>query len=326
MFIFRVLMTICLSVTLSVSAAFGQEDKFKIIVVSGPLADPFFSALKQGADDAARDLGIDYHYATVQGFDNIEGEFVRLLDQVVTLAPDVMIVSNFFPNALNPILKRATSSGIPLVVMDAGYANWREVGAFAYVGYDTDELGRRAGDIMAKSGVRNGLCINYVPGSLALESACRRYISAIAEAEGAGKILTIPLQDSQNPQAVLQAIKGALHADNTIDGIWSLGIRQTTLAAQAAIESGYEEGSIKIGGTGLSTQVLEAIRDGKVLFAADLQAYTYGYYSLILAYQKHRYDLLPMEPLLFGPRFIYQKDAQTILDINARHVGVRGLN
>jgi len=322
---FPVLIALILSFLTPVATALAQTDNPHIIVVSGPLLDPFFSALKKGADDAARDLRINYHYSTVSGWDNIEAEFARLMTQAADLKPDALIVSNFFPAALNPVLQKATQSGIPLIVIDAGFAHWRQVGAFAYVGYDTDELGSRSGKIMADNGVKNGLCINYVPGSLALEAACQHYIKMLTEAGGTGKMLTIPLQDSQNPQMVLQAIKGALNADRNIDGIWSLGTTQTPLAARAVAEMGYEDGVIKIGGTGLSTQVLEALRDGKLLFAADLQAYTYGYYSIVMAYQKNRYDLVPIEPVIFGPRFIYQDDAQKIIDINEKYVGIRGI-
>ncbi len=38
---------------LSVMPALAQDAPPSIIVVSGPLFDPFFSALKKGADDAA---------------------------------------------------------------------------------------------------------------------------------------------------------------------------------------------------------------------------------------------------------------------------------
>jgi len=326
MILFRVLVTSVLFVFIFVTSALTQTDSPKIIVVSGPLLDPFFSALKKGADDAARDLKIDYQYSTVSGWDNIEGEFARLITQAGDLKPDALIVSNFFPNALNPILQKASNAGISLIIMDAGYAHWRQVGAFAYVGYDTDELGARSGKIMADSGVKNGLCVNYVPGSLALETACQHYIEAIAAAGGTGKMLAIPLQDSQNPQMVLQAIKGTLNADRSIDGIWSLGAPQTPLAVRAVSEMGYADGAVKIGGTGLSSQVLEGLRDGKILFAADLQAYTYGYYSVIMAYQKARYDLTPIEPVIFGPRFIYHDGAQKILDINEKYVGIRGIH
>jgi hypothetical protein len=36
------------------------DDKISIIMGGGPLWDPFFGAMKKGADDAAKDLGVDY--------------------------------------------------------------------------------------------------------------------------------------------------------------------------------------------------------------------------------------------------------------------------
>ena len=52
---------------------------------------------------------------------------------------------------------------------------------------------------------------------------CNGYIEGLKAAGGDGKMLTIPVQDAQNQQAVLQAVKGALQADTAIDGIFTLG-------------------------------------------------------------------------------------------------------
>jgi simple sugar transport system substrate-binding protein len=311
----------------SVMPGFAQDDAPPtIIMVSGPLFDPFFSALKKGADDAARDLGIEYQYSTVQDVNNIQADLARLTDQAVAAQPDVLIVGNFFPDATSPIIKRATEAGLPVIIQDGGYATWKDVGAFTYVGYDPDQLGVRSGNIQVDAGVKNGLCVNHVPGNPTLEALCNAYVKAVTDAGGTGKVLTIPLQDAQNPQAVLQAIQGSLEADPSVDGIMTLGATQTTLAAQAAGETGHADGVIKIGGMGLSTKVLEDIRDGKVMFGVDLQAYLDGYYAIILAYQKAKYDLAPVEPIFVGPRFIYQADAQKVIDVNTKYVGIRGTN
>lgn len=312
---------------LSVGPALAQDDAAPtIIVVSGPLFDPFFGTLKKGADDAARDLGIEYQYSTVQDLNNVQADLARLLDQAVAAEPDVLVAGNFFPDATGPIIKRATEAGLPVIVQDGGYSTWQDVGAFTYVGYDPDQLGVQAGQIQAAAGVNNGLCVNHVPGNPSLEALCNAYVQAVVDAGGKGKVLTIPVQDAQNPQAVLQAIKGSLQADDTINGIMTLGATQTTLAAQAATESGFADGAIKIGGSGLSTKVLEDVRDGKVMFGVDLQAYLDGYYGILVAYQKAKYDLAPVQPLFVGPRFVYKDDAQKVIDVNAKYVGIRGTN
>ena len=287
------LTTIC---ALAVSGAMAQEPVApKIIVVSGPLFDPFFSALKLGADAAANNLGIDYQYSAVQDMSNIEADQARLVDQAVASGPDVLIVGNFFPNAISPILKRATEEGIKVIVQDGGYATWQDVGAFTYVGYDPASLGVRSGEIQAEAGAKDVVCINHVPGNPSLEDLCRAYIEAVEDAGGKGRLVTIPASDSQNPQANLQAIRGALESDPDVDGIMTLGATQTVIAAQAAAESGFAPGEVLIGGSGLSTKVLELVRDGEVMFGVDLQAYLDGYYGIVLAYQKAVYDLGPVE-------------------------------
>lgn len=317
---------VAIGLTAAAAPALAAAKAPNIIVVSGPLYDPFFSALKKGADDAAKDLGIQYQYQTIQDTNNAQADLARLLDQAVASGPDALIVGNFFPDATGPIIKRATAAGIPVIVQDGGYATWQDVGAFTYVGYDPSALGVQSGKIQVKAGVKDGLCVNHVPGNPTLEALCSEYVKAVTEAGGKAKVLTIALQDAQNPQANLQAMKGALEADRSIDGIMTLGATQTTLAAQAASETGHADGTIKIGGSGLSTKVLEDIRDGKVMFGVDLQAYLDGYYGIVLAYQKVKYDFAPVQPIFAGPRFIYKNDAQKVIDVNAAYLGIRGNN
>jgi simple sugar transport system substrate-binding protein len=294
-----------------------------IIVVSGPLFDPFFGPLKKGADDAAKALGIEYQYSTVQDASNPSADLARLVQQAAARQPDAMVVSNFFPDAMGPQIKKATEAGIPVVIMDGGFSSWREVGGLTYVGYDPQSLGAKAGEAQAKAGVKHGMCVNHVPGNPALEQMCNGYADALKKNGADSKNLTIPVQDSQNPQANLQAIKGALQADAAIDGIFTLGATQTDLSTRAAQETG-REGKVKIGGVGLSTKVLEEVRDGKALFGVDLQAYLDGFYAVLIAYQKAKFDMAPAEPVFAGPRLVFQSDAQRAIDLNKEYPGYRG--
>lgn len=295
-----------------------------IIVVSGPLIEPFFGPLKKGADDAAKALGIEYQYSTIQDFNNVQADLARLVQQAAARRPDVLVVSDFFPDSMGPQIKKAADFGIPVIIMDGGYELWREVGGLAYVGYDLRAVGSQAGEMESKAGVKHGLCVNQVPGNPALEAMCQGYVDAVKAGGGEAKTITIPLQDTQNQQVNLQAIKGALQADTAIDGIYALGPTQVQVAVRATAEAG-REGKIKIGGLTLSRQVLEAVRDGKVLFDVDLQGYLDGYFGLTMAYQKAKFDMLPAQPIFAAPHFITQKDAQHIIDINKEYSGYRGV-
>ena len=49
----------------------------------------------------------------------------------------------------------------------------------------------------------------------------------------------------------------------------------------------------KVGTTDLSTQVLQDVADGKLLFTIDQQPYLQGYYSVLIAYQYVKYGMRP---------------------------------
>src|SRR5260370_33171021 len=150
-----------------------------IIMVSGPLIEPFFGPLKKGADDAAKALGIEYQYSTIQDFNNVQADLTRLVQQAAARQPDVLVVSNFFPDSMGPQIKKASDSGIPVIIMDGGFAQWRDVGGLTYVGYDPHEVGVKAGQLEAKAGVKHGPRVNQVPGNPALESMCPGYGEAM---------------------------------------------------------------------------------------------------------------------------------------------------
>ncbi|RBP10568.1 monosaccharide ABC transporter substrate-binding protein (CUT2 family) [Roseiarcus fermentans] len=295
-----------------------------IIMVSGPLIEPFFGPLKKGADDAAKALGVEYQYSTIQDFNNVQADLTRLVQQAAARRPDVLVVSDFFPDSMGPQIKKAAASGIPVIIMDGGYESWRDVGGQAYVGYDSHLVGAQAGDLQSKAGVKHGLCVNQVPGNPALEAMCRGYVEAIKAGGGDAKTMTIPLQDTQNPQVNLQAIKGALAADVAIDGVYALGPTQVESAIRAVDEAG-RTGKVEIGGLTVSRRVLEAVRDGKAMFVVDLQGYLDGYFGLTMAYQKAKFDMLPAEPIFAAPHFILQGDAQHIIDVNKEYAGYRGV-
>jgi len=85
-----------------------------IIVVSGPLSWPFFAAVKQGFDDAAEIFDIDYQYVAVTDTANMTSDYPRLLQQAISRNPAMLLVGEFFPDGMDPLIKEATAAGIPV--------------------------------------------------------------------------------------------------------------------------------------------------------------------------------------------------------------------
>ncbi len=305
------------------TASAAPDDKVNIIMLAGPLWDPFFGAMKKGADDAAKDLGVNYQWVTGTDPNNFLADYAKLVKQAATRKPSALVIGNYFPDTLDPIIKQITAQGIPVFIQHDGGASWKEDGAVGYVGFSARDLGRTVGDLEVKAGAKHGLCVNHVPGNKTLELDCAGYDDAFKASGGTSKTLMVQFSDASNPTFVTQAIKGALQADQQLDAVWTIGAAQAVDSVAAIDQIG---GSRKIvnGSLGLSLGSLSALKDGKLLFIADLQPYLDGYYGLLAAYQYAKYRMLPMGQISTGPLMLDKSNVDEVLKINKDFPGVRG--
>ena len=96
-----------------------------------------------------------------------------------------------------------------------------------------------------------------------------------------------------------------LNADDSIDGIITLGPNGATQALAALSASGFQ-GRIKLATFDLSPNVLSAVQDGRIQFAVDQQPYLEGYLPIVLLAERARHGLFPAAGGLIptGPRFV----------------------
>lgn len=314
-------LTICILAPLAATTPAAAQDKPRIVMLGGPLWDPFFGAMKKGGDDAARDLNVDYQWITGTDPNNFVADYAKLVKQAASQKPAAMVIGNYFPDTLDPIIKDITASGIPVIIQHDGGASWQDVGAISYVGFSARDLGRMVGEMEVKAGAKFGLCVNHVPGNTTLDLDCLGYNDAFKAAGGDSKVLIIQFSDASNPTFVTSAIKGALQSDPKIDAIWTIGAVQGVASVEAVKQSGRK---IANGSLGLSLGSLEALKNGDLLFIADLQPYLDGYYALLAAYQYVQYKMLPMGQISTGPLMITKDNVDEVLKVNETFPGVRG--
>lgn len=294
-----------------------------IIVVSGPLSWPFFAAVKQGFDDGAETFGIEYQYVAVTDTANMTSDYPRLLQQAISRDPKMLLVGEFFPDGMDPLIREATEAGIPVLIHNSGQTLWGENGSIGFVGEEPFQMGYRAGEIQAAAGVSLGLCFNQVPGNPTVEARCDGYIAAMEEAGAATIYETIGTGDATNPQAMAQAMAGILQANPEIDGIFTLNAVPAMSALQAVSNVG-RDGEVMIGTADLSNEVLEAIKDGRLAFAMDQQPYLQGFMSMQIASQFLQYGLHPIGHVQTGPLVIDKSNVEHTLSVNNEHTGIRG--
>ncbi len=135
-------------------------------------------------------------------------------------------------------------------------------------------------------------------------------------------MLALQAADSQNPTAVVQAIKGALAADKDIDAIFTLGAPQAQNAIQAAAQTTGRK--FVVGSTDLSNANLDSVKKGELTFLIDQQPYLQGYQSIEFAAQYVKYGLHPIGPVHTGPNVITKDNVDKVIDANKTFPGVRG--
>jgi simple sugar transport system substrate-binding protein len=276
--------------------------------------------LEKGGHDAADLYGANYEYLAPKDFSNAAADLARLIQTATSKKPDVIVVGDFIPPAEDPEIAKAVAAGITVMIYNSGAQGWEELGAKGFIGEDATAVGAAAGKAQTAAGVTNGLCVNQVPENPVLQARCDGYIGELKAAGGSGDTLTIPSSESGDQQVVSQKIGAYLRTHSDVDGIFTLG----TSIANAAVTAVATTGSkAVVGTTDLSTQALEDVKSGKLLFVIDQQPYTQTYYSVVNGFFKRVYGLGPLNAMNTAPTVITKDDVDFVLSVQDKYK-VRG--
>ena len=101
------------------------------VVVHGSSSDAYWSVVKRGVDDAARDTGAQVQYIAPQVFGSVEQ--ARLIEAAVATKSDGIVVSIPDRDALSTAIKGAIDAGITVINIDPGEGAGADPGVPLYV-------------------------------------------------------------------------------------------------------------------------------------------------------------------------------------------------
>jgi simple sugar transport system substrate-binding protein len=283
-------------------------DQTRIVVVShGQATDPFWSVAKNGVDAAAKEYQANVEYRAPDTFDMVQ--MAQLIDAAVASKPDGIAITIPDASALGDSIKRAVNAGIPVVSFNSGADVYKQLGIETHVGQTELEAGIGAGERMAKAGVKDALCVNQEVGNVALDLRCQGFKQGLGNSAQM-KVLAV----SMDPTAVKSAVTAALQKDPTLDAILTLG----PVAADPsldALESSNKIGKIVLGTFDLSPNVLQAVAQGKMLFAIDQQQFMQGYLPVEFLALNKRDGLMPKGIVMTGPNFVTKQNAAQAIEL-----------
>jgi simple sugar transport system substrate-binding protein len=283
-----------------------------VFITHGQASDPFWTVVKKGYSDAARETGAAVSYRAPDRYSI--PRMKRYLEQAIVDHPDGLVVSLPDVQALAPDIKKAVAAGIPTITINSGSDAFKALGVLAHVGQPEYTAGVQSGERLAAAGVKHALCVNQEAGNGGLDDRCRGVADGLAKSGGTSQALSVPLQD---PASAQRRMASAI-ANRRIDGIITLGPAGAPPAIAAINASGLAD-KVKLATFDLSPEVLEAVRDGKILFAVDQQPYLQGYLPVVLLSQQTRHGIFPGKGELIptGPHFITKVDAADVIRLSA---------
>ena len=287
-------------------SAFAQQ----IIVVShGQANDPFWSVVKNGVEQAAKDTGANVEYRAPETFDMVA--MSQLIDAAANQEPDGIVVSIPDGDALGDAIKRAVAAGIPVISMNSGSDVAKELGALLHVGQSERDAGVAAGEKLKEMGGTKAICVNHEVGNVALDLRCEGF------AEGFGGEVTV-LPTTNDPADIEAKVRASLDSDESVDTVMALG---ASLAGEPSLAAAKASGrDVKVASFDLSANFLDSISKGEAAFAIDQQQYLQGYLPVVFLALNAKYGLVPGGDVPSGPNLVTQEKAAQVVDLSSKGI------
>lgn len=275
------------------------------MVTHGQATDPFWSIEKNGADLAAKQMGVEVQYRAPNTFN-----MVRMADLIRAAAdqkPAGLIVTVPDYAALKGPIKQAEAQGIPVIVINTGGTYVQKLHALMYIGEGNYEAGVAAGKRLAAMGAKDGVCIDHEVGNVSLDHRCAGF------KVGFGHKVTI-LPTTEDPSTTESRIEALLRRDPKVDALLGLSAQLGGVPAVEAVAKLGLKRKIFIGSFDLSAEYLKDVQEGKADFAMDQQPFLQAYLAVVLMANDARYGIIPATTdLETGPNFITKNKAGQVI-------------
>lgn len=227
----------------------------KLALSVSTLSNPFFVALRDGAQQAAKDSGGTLQVSDAQ---NDASKQQNDLQNFVTQQFDAILVNPVDSEAVGPAIQAANQADIPVLALDRG-ASGGEIATL--ISSDNVQGGKMAAEELIKQvGSGNVVQLEGIPGTSAARDRGKGFQQAI-EAQNAVKLVASQPAGFDRNQG-LNVTQNLLQANPDVKGVFAQNDEMALGAVQAL---GDKAGSqVNIVGFDAVPDALKAIQDGKM--------------------------------------------------------------
>jgi simple sugar transport system substrate-binding protein len=263
----------------------------------------FWSVVKKGAQQAAKDEGVKLIWSPSN---NDPQKEAQLIDAAISQKVDGLAVSVPNADAIKGALAKAKAAGIPIITLNSGADQFKELGAITHVGQTEEIAGEAAGQKLKAAGVKKVLCVIHEQNNIGLQQRC----DGVKKGFG-GDVTNQQVKGTADIATTQTEIKSKLQADKSFDGVIALN---PDIASAAVTAAKGASSSAKIATFDLTPKVIKDIEGGTVLFAVDQQQYLQGYLPIVFLklFKQNANTVGGGLPVLTGPGFVDKSNAATV--------------
>ncbi|MEU0894394.1 sugar ABC transporter substrate-binding protein [Streptomyces massasporeus] len=270
--------------------------------------DTFWDTVRKGAEAAAAKDNIKLIYSA----DPNAGNQANLVQNAIDQKVDGIAVTLAKPDALKGVIGKAEKSGIPVVGLNSGLSDWKNLNMLEFFGQDESVAGEAFGKKLNEVGAKHALCVVQEQGNVGLTQRCDG-----VEKTFDGKLDTQNVNGTDMP-SVKSTITAKLKQDPSIDYVVTLGAPFALTAVQSIGDAGSKA---KVATFDLNKDLIKAVKSGDIQFAVDQQPYLQGYLAvdgLWLYKNNGNYSGGGEQPVLTGPAFVDKSNVDKIGEFAAK--------
>jgi ribose transport system substrate-binding protein len=239
----------------------------RVALVLKTLNSPFFLEMQRGAQEAARERGIDLVVQAAEREIDVEKQ-MQIVENLIQTKVAALLVTPSGSKEIVPALAKAKAAGIPVVIVDTMVdpAAAKEAGVqpASFVGSDNYEGGRLAGEHLVKisGGQAKVALLEGIPGHETGDSRLRGFKDAVSKHPG----IVIKASQPANWERDLgfTVFQNMLQAHPDVDSLFACN-DMMALGAIEAIAAAGKTGKIRVIGFDAVDDARQAMTQGTMV-------------------------------------------------------------
>ncbi|UAL53449.1 ABC transporter substrate-binding protein [Bacillus sp. OVS6] len=262
------LMSACSSASESSNDSTGQEnsdDKLKIGLTVGTLANPFFVAMGKGAEEAGKELGAE---VLVESAEYDLSKQTSQIENFITKKVDLILLNAVDTKGIAAAVQQAKDAGIPVIAVDTN----AEGGVNATVTSDNYQAGKLAGEYVVEqlNGKGNIVIIDGPPVS-AVTDRIQGFEDVIKES---GIKVAAKQNGEGNREKALSVMESILQANpsGSIDAVFAINDPEAIGVEIASEQAGRKDEFFIVGVDGAPEAAEAMAKEGSSIMATSAQS------------------------------------------------------